>query len=130
MTRKAKPVFPPNSVFVNDQEIKCQHQLLDKGGRCSHGYVWGTTCEGCIRQCPDCWDLYSSSPGYCPRPAHPKQGARLERTLSGMDLDREMRKILTNVTAETVLESTAAMVRLGFAGPASFQILLKCLENK
>lgn len=55
--------------------------------------------------------------------------------LTGVELDRRMREILLNVTEDTVLSSSAALMDLGFGATQSFQmceqiILAKQKEKK
>jgi ferredoxin len=49
----------------------CQHTLKRESQKCGHGYYMGSTCDKCILACPQCWDHYSSSASYGPRPASP-----------------------------------------------------------
>lgn len=57
-----------------------------------------------------------------------RRGAtRQHRLMTGLDLDRAMRQILTTVTPETVLHSTAALVGLGFGALMSYQMVEKIL---
>lgn len=46
----------------------CQHMLTKEAQRCRHGLYFGTTCRDCILSCPQCWDHYTSSASYGPRP--------------------------------------------------------------
>lgn len=50
--------------------------------------------------------------------------------LTGMELDRRMREILSKATRDNVFGSVAALVELGFGGRASFEIVTKVIAAK
>ena len=48
--------------------------------------------------------------------------------MTGMELDKCMREILTNATRKNVFESAAKLINLGFGGVASFLLVLEAVE--
>lgn len=50
--------------------------------------------------------------------------------MTGIELDKRMREVLTAATSETVLSSVAALVELGFNPQESYKIIIKVLLNR
>lgn len=53
--------------------------------------------------------------------------ARQVRLMTGLDLDRAMRQILTAATPETILSSTRALADLGFGVRQSYDMIEKII---
>jgi hypothetical protein len=50
--------------------------------------------------------------------------------MTGIELDRRLREILSNATRETSLSSAAALCVLGFEPTQSFEIVCKAISAK